>query len=282
MSASCSIRSKASASHRRTSSQRSSPRTKSSARRHLSPTPSANCSRPRWTAARHRTKSTAPWNGPAIGRLVAEERRGLNQRLEPELLKVFGERLDDGGADACLDLLRPQFEDASLALRDSLSIVNIGADPTDFLQTATAEQLNAYQILPKVVSVLDRIGGIVAAFGPGAHFPVAEDPRDIDPGLQCGWLHPVAVMCTSGALQQACMAFQQPHPHGDLRSSPWLRTVPFLHSVDSARERVRSWAETAWAAEESGHPREGRLIGLEVVDDPPRRNPFTTRAEARA
>ena len=53
----------------------------------------------------------------AIGRLVAEERRGLTQRVEPELLAAFGRRLDDGGADQVLAGLRPTFEDASLASR---------------------------------------------------------------------------------------------------------------------------------------------------------------------
>src|SRR5262249_13694085 len=35
----------------------------------------------------------------AIARLVAEERKSLDQRVEPELLAEFGKRLDNGGAD---------------------------------------------------------------------------------------------------------------------------------------------------------------------------------------
>ena len=53
-----------------------------------------------------------------------------------------------------------------------------------------------------------------------------------------------------------------------------MRCEPKLHSVESARERLRAWAETAWAAEESEHPKGGRLIDGVIVEDPPRANPF--------
>jgi hypothetical protein len=39
----------------------------------------------------------------AIGRLVAEERRGLEQRIEAPLLQEFGKRLEQSGADAVID-----------------------------------------------------------------------------------------------------------------------------------------------------------------------------------
>jgi hypothetical protein len=35
----------------------------------------------------------------ALARLVAEERRGLDQRIQPELLNEFGRRLESGGGD---------------------------------------------------------------------------------------------------------------------------------------------------------------------------------------
>jgi hypothetical protein len=209
--------------------------------------------------------------------LVAEERRGLVRYVEPELLRIFAERLDAGGADAVLDLLRPQFEDAALALREALNIVNPSADPATILENCSAEELRAHQIIPKVVVALDRLGAVASIFGPTAVFPAVADPRDTDPALACGWLHSTAAMCTSGPLLQSCAAFQRPNP--DVRSSPWLKTAPFLHSVESATERIRSWAENAWAAEEAMRPKEGRMIGNTIVDDPPRRNPFS-RGEA--
>ena len=211
----------------------------------------------------------------ALMRIVAEERRGLTQRIEPQLLAEFGRRLDDGGGDEVLAALRPQFTDAALCLREALDIVDIAIDPAEFLQTASSEQLSAFQRIGPCVALLDRISAIVSVFGPaGGSFPLVPDPRATDPSLGCGWLHNVAVMCCSGDLLQSCAAFQKPRPVGDVRSSPWLRTVPYLHSVESARERLRSRCESAWAAEESGRRRSGRLIDNLIIDDPPRRNPF--------
>ena len=92
----------------------------------------------------------------------------------------------------------------------------------------------------------ERLG--VAVLGPTGSFPAVEDPRTVDPSVQLGWLHNIATMCTSGDLLQASMQFQKPRPVGDVRSSPWLRCVPFLHTVESARERLRSWCERAWDA----------------------------------
>ena len=57
-------------------------------------------------------------------------------------------------------------------------------------------------------------------------------------------------------------------------SSPWLRCEPHLHSVGSARERLRAWAESAWASEEAERPKGGRLVDGVVVPDVARPNPF--------
>jgi hypothetical protein len=133
--------------------------------------------------------------------------------------------------------------------------------------------------LPAAIAVLDKVAMIASAFGPGASFPAVPDPRSVDPSVRCGWLHATATMCTSSDLLEACAAFQRPHPYGDVPSSPWLRVTPHLHTIDSARERLRAWAEDAWAAEEAQHDRGGRLIDGVIVKDPPRPNPFA-REEA--
>ena len=211
----------------------------------------------------------------AIARLVAAERVSLDQRVEPELLNQFGKRLETGGADEVLDLLRPQFSAAADTLQAALS--TIGGFPDDaeaFMNTATGEQLVAYQSVAPAIVALDKVGLIAAAFGPTGAFPVVTDPRRTDPGLRCGWLHSTAVMCCSNDLLHACAEFQKPSPLGDVRSNPWLRVGPHLHTVASAAERLRGWAETDWAAQEAQRPAGGRMINGTMVPDPPRRNPF--------
>ena len=191
------------------------------------------------------------------------------------MVQEFGRRLESGrGADACLDLLRPAFEDASLTLRDALSIVDIAADPATFLQTASAEEVAAYQRIGPATVVLDRLSAIAATFGPLGAFPCVEDPRNVDPTVAAGWLLDVPVMCTSGDLLASCAQFLKPRPVGDVRSSPWLKTVPFLRTIASATERLRGWAERDWAAQEAERLKGGRLIDGVVVPDAARSNPF--------
>jgi hypothetical protein len=211
----------------------------------------------------------------AIGRLVAEERRGLEQRIEPALLAEFGKRLEDGAADAVIGALRPQFDDAAGFLTSAMDVIGgFPSDPAEFLARASGEQQAAYQGLSKVVVALDRIGAIVSMLGPTGSFPVVADPRSIDPNLRAGWLHSVAVMCTSNDLLAACAAFQRARPFGHLSTSPWLRCQPFLHSTASAAERLRAWAERDWAAQEAERLKGGRLIDGVVVPDAARSNPF--------
>jgi hypothetical protein len=217
----------------------------------------------------------------ALARLIAAERVSLDQQIEPALLAEFGRRLESGGADSVLDLLREQFTAAADTRGAALDTLGgLPSDAAQFLNAASADQLSAYQALPPAIAVLDRIAMIAAAFGPGASFPAVPDPRSIDPGVRCPWLHATATMCTSGDLLGACAAFQRPHPYGNLPTSPWLKVSPHLHTVDSAAERVRLWAEHAWAAEEAQHDRGGRVVDGVIVKDAPRANPFRQREEA--
>jgi hypothetical protein len=61
----------------------------------------------------------------AQARLIASERVSLDQRIEPELTVEFGKRLENGAADAVLDLLRPQFDRAATALGAALTTVGV-------------------------------------------------------------------------------------------------------------------------------------------------------------
>jgi hypothetical protein len=211
----------------------------------------------------------------ALAKLIAAERVSLDQRIGPALLQEFGKRLDNGGCDACLDLLRPQFTAAADTLSSARAIIDLpSVDPQTFIESATGEELVAYQSLAPALAVLDRISLIAAAFGPGGAFPVVPDPRQTDAGLRCGWLHDIGVMCCDSGLLASCAAFQRPHPHGDVASSPWLHCQPHLHSVGSARERLRAWAESAWAAEEAQRPTSGRVMPDGRIIADVRHNPF--------
>jgi hypothetical protein len=81
-------------------------------------------------------------------------------------------------------------------------------------------------------------------------------------------------MCTSGDLLSACARFQRPGPAADVRTSPWLRVDPFLHSVESANERIRSWGEAEWQTREAQRPISGELRPDGTILADKRRNPF--------
>ena len=216
----------------------------------------------------------AQFETAAVRRLVSDERRGIAAQAEGELLRVFCERLESGGADAVLTLLRKPFNAAAKTLRDALAVVNIPNDPQEFMNSATPEELVAWQSVKPAVATLDRIAAIARMLGPNGVFPLVPDPRATDPGLEAGWLDARAVMCTDGDLLAACMAFQQPNPAADVRTSPWLWVDPHLHTVASAAERLRLWAEGEWQAREAQRPASGRLRPDGTILADKRRNPF--------
>ena len=82
-------------------------------------------------------------------------------------------------------------------------------------------------------------------------------------------------MCTDGDLMAASMAFQKPNPANDVRTSPWLRVDAHLHTIGSAAERVRLWAEAEWQSREAQRPTSGRLRPDGTILADVRRNPFT-------
>ena len=216
----------------------------------------------------------AQFETTAIARLVSEERRGRAQQVEAELLQVFCERLEQSSGDEVLSLLRKPFDTAALTLGEALAVVDIPNDPQEFMNSATPEELVAWQSVKPAVATLDRVAATARMLGPGGVFPLVPDPRATDPGLEAGWLDSRAVMCTSGDLLSACAQFQRPSPAADVRTSPWLRVTPHLHTVASAAERIRSWAESEWAAREAQRPTSGRLRPDGTLIADVRRNPF--------
>ena len=221
----------------------------------------------------------AQFETAAIRRLISDERRGIAAQAERELLRVFCQRLEQGAGDQVVNLLRKPFDEAAQTLREALATVDIPHDPQAFIETATPQEVLAWQSVRPAIGTLDRIADIVRAFGPGGTFPIVADPRSTDPGLEAGWLEPRAAICTDGDLLAACAQFQKPNPANDIRTSPWPKVDRHLHSVGSANERLRAWAEVEWQSREAQRPTSGRLRPDGTILADVRRNPFATAGD---
>jgi hypothetical protein len=99
------------------------------------PAPIPNPTKTLVAAALHGRDVDEILQATAIARLVNEERKSL-PGVEGELLSEFGKRLDGGGADAALDLMRPRFDKAAGTLRTAQAAIDVPADPAAFLNTA--------------------------------------------------------------------------------------------------------------------------------------------------
>ncbi|BBY19025.1 hypothetical protein [Mycolicibacterium litorale] len=204
----------------------------------------------------------------AVAELVAEKRKGLRGVIDPAFTQEFCDRLEAGGADEILDILRPAFDDAVAVIADAQRMVDVTADAQTVMDEASAEQLAAWQSIPGAVAKLDQIASVAGSFGPKAQsFSLVAPPH----GLEFGWAQNNAVMCSAGDLindsRAFAMAGNQP------RQSAWLRVAPRLNTIAEARERVRAYAESAWASM-NGHAKRGRLTDTGDVAWDPVRNPF--------
>ncbi|WP_454788512.1 hypothetical protein [Mycolicibacterium lutetiense] len=212
---------------------------------------------------------------------IAEFRTALAQRASRKLLDRFYANLRDGDADAILDGLRPTFTAAAQAMTEALEVVDVNVTDTALATTATSEQLAAWRSLPKHLATLDRIAALATTFTPDGAFPLIDNPRERDVLLKgsTGPLNPRAVMCSALDLVAAGEVFAQPHPVGDVRTSPWLFVQPVLYTLDEARERVRDWAETGWAAAEAARGKRYSSVNGELIEDT-RPNPFRAKQPA--
>ncbi|MCV7428061.1 hypothetical protein [Mycobacterium montefiorense] len=209
---------------------------------------------------------------------VQEFRRGLQQRVEPAVMQQFVEALDEGGcADAVIDSLRPQFDEAAQKLTACAELVTPGADPETFLASATSEQIQSWQSIDEHVATLTKISSAVSHFGPhSTSFPLSEVPGNT--GAHAGFVNNNGVMCVDPqwSLVHGCELFSG---YGSHRNSPWFKgaSVLKLNSVAETREKIRAWAESAWEALNLNQGR-GRLEpGTGFVAEPIR-NPYKLAA----
>ncbi|WP_142248319.1 hypothetical protein [Mycobacterium colombiense] len=210
-----------------------------------------------------------------IGKLVSEHLVTVASQANRRFVEKFHELLEAGAADAILNDLRPAFDEAAANIAATLELVDIRTPDSALVANATAEQLDAWRSLPKHVTKISSIAAVATRFGMFGNFALIDDPRDKDVMLRGGEMSGLddrAVMCTTGDLILFSRTFLEPNP--DVRSSPWLRVQPKLHTIAEARERVRAYAESAWAAIYAARPKTGRVIdGNSVVYDE-LRNPF--------
>lgn len=210
-----------------------------------------------------------------ISKLTSDHLITVASQANRRFVEKFHEALQAGAADAILDQLRPAFDEAAANIAATLDLVDINTPDSALVANATSKQLDAWRTLPKHISTLTEIASLATRFGMFGGFALIEDPRDKDVMLRGGELAGLddrATMCCNSDLIQASRTFLQPNP--DIRSSPWLRVQPKLHTIGEARERVRTTAESAWAAINAARPKSGRVIdGQTVYDEFP--NPFT-------
>lgn len=209
---------------------------------------------------------------------VQEFRRGLQQRVERPLLMQFVQALDEGGAaDAVIDSLRPQFDEAAAELAACAQLVDPTVDAEVFLSSATADGIRAWQAIDEHVTTLTKIGSAVGHFGPhSTSFPLSEVPASTS--TPTGFLNNVGVLCVDPqwGLERGCRLFMN---HGTHRGSPWFKGASMLklNSIAEVREKVRSWAEAQWDALGINQGR-GRFEDGQFIPEPVR-NPYALAKE---
>lgn len=205
----------------------------------------------------------------AVAELVAEKRKQLRGKLDPEFLQEFCDRLENGGADAILDRLRPDFDAAAQTIAAAAAVVDVTADARTIIDQAGPDELAAWRSIPTAVQRLDQLAAVAAAFGPQAQsFVLVDRPHNIE----FGWARNEAIMCCTGNLVEDSRAFA--FAGTDVRSSGWLRVNPHLNTIAEARERVRAHAENAWASINAGLANRGRLTETGDIKWDKVHNPF--------
>lgn len=205
---------------------------------------------------------------------IQEFRRNLQARVEPAVVRQFVEALDEGGcADAVIDSLRPQFDEAAAKLAQCAELVSAGTDAETFLATATSDQIQAWQAVDEHIATLTKVSSAVTHFGPqSTTFPLSEVPGTM--GSIAAFINNNGTMCVDPqwGLERACELFQN---YGTHRNSPWFRgaSVLKLNNIADAREKIRAWAESAWDGLNINQGR-GRLDPEKGFVAEPVRNPY--------
>jgi len=165
----------------------------------------------------------------------------LRGRSEMLFLEAFYESLQDGAAEEILDSLRPRFDAAGNALIEARELVPVSTPAEEFLTAATPEAIAAWQGLESHINTLNEIGWVAAQFDPRTQAFALVDEYALGDNFR---IHDRAIFCSTGDLERDSQQFNSPGVH---RYSPWFRVGTLqLHTVESARERYRAFAESEW------------------------------------
>ncbi|BBY54215.1 hypothetical protein H7J07_06265 [Mycobacterium koreense] len=195
----------------------------------------------------------------AQAHVAAAHRNELAARAESGLVERFGKTLLDGAADEILNSLRPQFDKAAKVVTDTLRGVNFDQAHAEFVDTATPEQLSAFQKCKAATATIDRIVDLAGEFGVVGHWPLIAKPEAAlvgDPlpiSAKSLFTHDAAPASLEQDSQrhrdftQAVASQRSIQPrHLGMRFSRWLVPGLELVSVAKARENLREWAEQRW------------------------------------
>lgn len=199
--------------------------------------------KPMSTAERDKAIEAA-WAAHEIGQF----RFNICQRVEPALLRQFGQALEDGAADDIIASLTPQFDAAARALERCAELIDPNVAAETFIAQADEESLAAWRSIDEHITTLTNISNVVCQFGPmSTSFKMVDLPSNV---LGTERLDNRALMCVSPrfGVDQACSAFLS--VHGTHRHSVWFKVATALQlcTIAEAREKVRAFAESAWAA----------------------------------
>ena len=146
------------------------------------------------------------------------------------------------------------------------------------LASAPRQVVDAWQGLDEHMQIVGRIVLIARQFGAKqtAQFPQIAELANADNFR----LTDEALMCADGNLEVESSFFQR--PDRGHRTSPLFQVSLKLHSIESARERYRMWAEQQWDVLHSG-PRGGWIDPAtgEMHEDPVPENPYRAKELAR-
>jgi len=181
----------------------------------------------------------------AVTSYTAELAAGFEQAV----MGRFHAELRNGAGDEILASLRPKFDEAAQTIRDARAIVDINTPAAQLIDTASAEEIDAWRSLRPAIDVIDRIASVAAVFGPGGSFELMGDPgMGILMGVRNEALFVVAPSCS---LRDASVLIYDRRTDV-FTSSPWLRLPVRLATVDEARERLNEWVQAQRQAMLSG------------------------------
>lgn len=183
----------------------------------------------------------------ALAHTTAQFRANLHARASSLIAKRFAAELADGGANEVLDSMRSEFDTAARVISDGVAQINLDQDYAQFIETATPEQLAAYQQLKAAVVTVDRIVAVAVKYF-GLHSFTAFGAIE-RPGIDGAGQLDDAVLFTSPpesnitAESHRHREFTTRRTQQGMRFSVWLRGGLRLNTVAEAQELVRVWAE---------------------------------------